>query len=123
MRYNPRLKSEILSYLNFPIIVEGKKDVQALQSMGFTRLYAIHETGVSIRERIEQIASTLDKKDKLCILTDFDKKGRALYMLIKKICQELGVKLDSSLRGLLIKARVSHIEGLDSFMEKIDKIN
>ena len=51
-----------------------------------------------------------------------DRKGKKLYMLIKSEMQMLGVRLDSSLRGLLIKAGLSHIEGFATFMGKIEKI-
>lgn len=117
------MKIEVGRYLDYVIVVEGKKDIRALNALGFERVYAIHETGVSLRERVEQISVELDRKDKVCILTDFDKKGKTLYLLLKKEFSEIpGVKLDSSLRGLLIKAGLSHIEGIKSFMEKVDKI-
>lgn len=122
MKFNPRLKQSVMKYIDYVIIVEGKKDVIALENLGFSKVYAVHETGTSLRERAEIIASKIAKKEKICILTDFDKKGKQLYMKLKSIFQEIGVSLDSSLRGLLIKARISHIEGLDSFMDKIDKI-
>jgi len=122
MRFNPKLKQQIEKYGDYVFIVEGKKDVSSLHALGFEKVHAIHATGVSIRERIEQIVPEIDRKDKVCILTDFDKKGKKLYMYIKPILQEYGVKLDSSLRGILIKSQISHIEGLYSFMKKIDKI-
>jgi len=122
MRFNPNLKQQIEKYKDYVFIVEGNKDVSSLQAVGFERVYALHTTGVSIRERIEQLVLEIDRKDKVCILTDFDKKGKKLYMYIKPILQEYGVKLDSSLRGILIKSQISHIEGLYSFMKKIDKI-
>lgn len=90
--------------------------------MGFEKLYAIHQTGVPIRERIRFIVEELDKKDRVCILTDFDKKGKQLYLLIKQEMQTLGVRLDSSLRGILIKSQVSHIEGLYDFVKKVNQI-
>jgi len=105
-------------YKPYVIIVEGKKDILSLKALGFQRVYAINAPGVPIKVRMEQIAQQLIKKDKVCILTDFDKKGKALYLLIKQIGQELGMNLDSSLRGLLLKAQVSHIEGLWQFFEK-----
>ena len=74
------------------------------------------------RERIEEIASNVLKKEKVCILTDLDKQGKKLYLLTKSILQELGVKIDSSFRGLLIKAKISHIEGLSNFLKKVDEI-
>jgi 5S rRNA maturation endonuclease (ribonuclease M5) len=123
MKFNPKLKQDIKKYLDYVIIVEGKKDVLSLKALGFERVYAVHKTGVSLREMVEKIAIDVDRKDRVCILTDFDKKGKQLYLLLKKEFSEIGgVKLDSSLRGLLIKARLSHIEGLYEFFEKIDKI-
>jgi len=120
MKFNVQLKTEIEKYLNYIIIVEGKKDVQSLKSLGFQKVYALHIPGVPIRERVEQITLIINKKEKICILTDLDKKGRQLYEKLKQIFQELGAHLDSSLRGILIKTRLSHIEGLFHFMEKIE---
>jgi len=123
VKFNPRLKADLEKYINYIIIVEGKKDITALKNLGFEKVYAIHSTSVPLRERVEQIVSQhIEKKDKVCILTDFDKKGKKLYLLIKPIFQELGVKLDSSLRGILLKSKISHIEGLDKFMSKIEQI-
>jgi 5S rRNA maturation endonuclease (ribonuclease M5) len=123
MKLNPRLKADIKKYLNYVIVVEGKKDVSSLKSLGFEKVYEIHKNHVSLKERIEQIASEIDKREKVCILTDFDKKGKTLYLLLKKEFLEIGVKLDSSLRGILIKSQLSHIEGLYSFIKKVDSIS
>ena len=122
VKFNPRLRQDIDRYKDYVMIVEGKKDVASLKALGFEKVYAIHNTGVPIRVRIEQIINILEKRDKVCILTDFDKKGKQLYLLLKKEMQMLGVRLDSSLRGILIKSRVSHIEGLYDFIKKIDQI-
>jgi 5S rRNA maturation endonuclease (ribonuclease M5) len=120
MKYNTSLKQDIQKYFDYVIIVEGKKDVSALKSLGFSKVYELHITSIPLRERIEQISKEISKKDKVCILTDFDKKGKQLYLYSKPIFQELGVKLDSSFRGLLLKAQVSHIEGLPSFLKKLE---
>jgi 5S rRNA maturation endonuclease (ribonuclease M5) len=109
-------------YKDYFIIVEGKKDVASLKGLGFSKVYAIHQTSVPIRERVEQLVGLIEKRDKVCILTDFDKKGKQLYLLLKKELSELGVRLDSSLRGILIKAQISHIEGLYSFMKKVEGV-
>ena len=122
MKLNPQLKTQIEKYKDYVIIVEGKKDVNALRSFGFEKVYAIHSTGIPLRERVEQIMSCIDKKEKICILTDLDKKGKQLYLNIKPIFQELGAHLDSSLRGILIKSKISHIEGIHKFLEKVENI-
>jgi len=123
MKFNQQLKEEIEKFKDYVIVVEGKKDVNALKSYGFEKVYTIHQNGTSIKERAEQIMLYMDKKDKVCILTDLDRRGRQLYMLLKTIFQELGARLDSSLRGIFIKAKISHIEGFDTFMRKVENIN
>jgi len=122
MKFNPRLKQELEKYKSYVILVEGKKDASALKHYGFSRVFEIHKTSVGLRERIEQISKHIERKDKVCILTDLDRKGKKLYMLVKPILIELGIKVDSSLRGLLIKSKVSHIEGISNFMKKIEEI-
>jgi 5S rRNA maturation endonuclease (ribonuclease M5) len=115
-----QLLKEIQKYQDMLIIVEGKKDKSALESLGFSRVFVINESGKSIYEKIEQIDEKTDK-EKVCILTDFDKKGRQLYFLLKRELVEKGVKIDSSLRSYLLKAGLSHIEGIDSFVKTIEK--
>ena len=122
MKYNIHLKSQIERFKDYVILVEGKKDVNSLKNAGFKKVYAIHQTGVTLRERLEQLARLKEKKEKVCILTDLDKRGKELYMKIKPILQELGMNLDSTFRGILIKAQVSHIEGLGNFFHKVEKI-
>ena len=122
MKFNQNLKAEIEKYKDYIIVVEGKKDLNALKSLGFQSIYAIHITGVSLRERAEQISKQINKKDKLCVLTDLDKRGKQLYRLLKSLFQELGVHLDSTLRGILIKSKVSHIEGINKFLDKLENV-
>ena len=119
MKFNSKLKQDVEKFKDYIILVEGKKDVHALKSLGFEKVYEIHKTSVSLRERIEEICSNIKRKEKVCILTDLDKKGKKLYMIIKPILQEHGVRLDSTLRGILIKSNLSHIEGLATFMNKL----
>lgn len=122
MKFNPKLKTDIGKYFDYVIIVEGKKDVAALKALGFEKVYPIHEAGVPIRERVYHLSQIINKKEKVCILTDFDKKGKKLYLLLKSLFQEQGVRLDSTLRGLLLQAGISHIEGLHAFFEKVKSI-
>ena len=116
-KMNPKLEKELEKAKSYLIIVEGKKDRTALEKLGFERIFVIHETGKSIGEKVEEILELCDKKDKVCILTDFDKKGKSLYLLLKSKLQEAGVRLNNSLRGSLLMERISHIEGLAKFLE------
>ena len=118
MKTDANFKNKLEKYFNYPVIVEGKKDVSSLEVVGFKRIYAINQNSVSLGERVEQIAFEIGRKNKICILTDFDKKGKELYFLLKKLFQEQGMQIDSSLRSLLFRAGISHIEGLAGFIEK-----
>lgn len=122
MKFNARLRADIERFQNYIIVVEGKKDIAALKLFGFGRIYAIHQNSVPLRERIEQIMANVGKKDRVCILTDLDRAGKLLYEKIKPVFQELGAHLDSSFRGILIKTKISHIEGITKFMEKVEGI-
>lgn len=106
------------------IIVEGKKDKNALISLNIPskNIFPINEDGRSLYEKIEEIENIAKKTKKSCvILTDFDKKGKQLYLIIKKELSNCGVKINNNLRNLLIKLNISHIEGLDTFFNKFMK--
>ena len=114
---NQQLLKDIEKAKDYLIIVEGKKDKFSLQALGFENIFVINETGKSLYEKIEQIQQLCEKKDKACILTDFDKKGKQLYLLLKTKLQEIGVRMDNTLRGVLLKERISHIEGLSHYIK------
>jgi len=122
MESNAKLRQEIERFRDYTVIVEGKKDVLALEGLGFRRVYAIHSEVESLRERIEEIASKISNKVKVCILTDFDKRGQKMHESVRSICQELGLKLDSRFRELLLKSGVSHVEGIYRFISRIDSL-
>lgn len=111
-----RLLKEIEKAKDYIIVVEGKKDKASLEKLGFQNIFMINETGKSLYEKIEQLVNLCDKKDKVCILTDFDKKGKFLYLLLKSKLSEFGVKLDNTFRGILLKEKISHIEGLSKYL-------
>jgi 5S rRNA maturation endonuclease (ribonuclease M5) len=114
------IPEKIEKYKSNIIIVEGKNDVSALKELGFIHVYPIHVTGIPLRVRAEQISLNVSKKDRVCILTDLDKKGKQLYLLLKPIFQELGAHLDPNLRSILLNSHVSHIESLPKFLEKFN---
>jgi 5S rRNA maturation endonuclease (ribonuclease M5) len=105
------IENEIGKYKDFLFIVEGKKDKQALVNLGFRNIFVINETGKSLGEKIEQI-ETLARKNKICILTDFDKKGKKLYLLLKSELGKRNVKMDNSLRHIFLRNNIQHIEDL-----------
>lgn len=105
----------LLKFREYFIVVEGKKDKEALKQLNFREIFVLNEAGKSLFEKIEEIETRAHGK-KICILTDFDKKGKKLYLLIKKELASKQVKLDNSLRVILLRHHVSHIEGLAHFV-------
>ena len=98
------------------IIVEGKKDRKALLELGLKNILVLNETGKSLYVKIEEFIEKIGKKECI-ILTDLDKKGKKLYFILKKQFLEHGIKTNGRLREMLIKARISHIEGFATFLE------
>jgi 5S rRNA maturation endonuclease (ribonuclease M5) len=100
------------------IIVEGIKDKKALEKFGLTKIITLS------KKPLYQIIETVAEKSKeTAILTDLDSKGKELYHKLFVGLQKYGIKIDNNLRELLFKAKISHIEGLGTFMEKKEKIN
>lgn len=113
------LKQEIEKSKPYLIIVEGKKDFLSLQKLGFQNIFIINKDSKSLYEKIEEIEQEAGKR-KICILTDFDKEGKKLYLTIKKELSKTKVKLDNSLRSILSKLKISHIEGLSHYLENAE---
>lgn len=109
---NKEAGKEIEKAKEMLIIVEGNKDKNALINLGFNNIFVINETGKSLYEKIEEIEKIAGKQ-KVCILTDFDKKGKKLYLLLKDELSKRKVRLDGSFRQFLLKNNVSHIEGIN----------
>ena len=121
MKFNPKLKSDISRYLGQIILVEGKKDEEILRNVGFSNIILIHQDGVSLSDRMKEISKLIPKKEKVCILTDFDKKGKMLYFKIKELCNDNEIKTDSTLRGLILLTGILNLKEWDSMMGKINK--
>ncbi|MBN2454612.1 toprim domain-containing protein [Candidatus Woesearchaeota archaeon] len=92
------------------IVVEGKKDLAALQRLGVkNRIFMINKPLFALSEEIA--AQTKD----IIILTDLDKKGKELYGRLSTQLQRLGVRIDSKYREFLFKnSKVRQIEGLNN---------
>ncbi len=111
-----QLKKEIEKAKDLFIIVEGEKDKKSLEALGFKKIFVINETGKSLYEKIEEVENRAGKS-KICILTDFDKKGKQLYLFLKAELSKRKVRLNNSFRQVLLKLNVTHIEGLANFIK------
>ncbi|MEM2954942.1 MAG: toprim domain-containing protein [Candidatus Nanoarchaeia archaeon] len=115
-------KTDVLSAVekainrNFIVIVEGYKDKTALEQLGFKNIIVFQ--GKPRYKKFEEIIDLVNTlKTEVIILTDLDKKGKQFYSIIKKELLHQGIKINNKLRNLLIKERISHIEGLATFVK------
>lgn len=110
--------NEIMDYIeelknnNKIVIVEGKKDKQALEQLGITNIITLS------KKPIFQIIEEISRKSKgVVILTDLDKEGKKLFGKLNSGLQYHGVKVDNKFRGFLFKkTKLRQIEGIIKYL-------
>ena len=94
------------------IIVEGRKDVESLRSLGING-----EIKLSSQQPLIDITEQLSRRGKdIVILTDWDRKGGIDYL------QAYGIIPNTDIRGrirFLVKKRIKDIESLSKYMGKL----
>jgi 5S rRNA maturation endonuclease (ribonuclease M5) len=99
---------EKLRLSNKLIIVEGKKDKEALKKFGIKNVITLKEPLYKICEEITD--------EKVIILTDLDKEGKRLYSKLKENLERNGIKIDDGFRLFLFKeTKLRQIEGLYTY--------
>ncbi len=96
----------------FLVVVEGKKDKEALEKLGFKRIKYLNKALYKI---VEEVVEELGKRkeEKVLILTDLDKKGEEIYKILNSALQARGIKVDDRLRKFLRRnSKIRQIEGL-----------
>ena len=95
----------------FNIFLLTSRIVQILLKAGkeYVGIMRIHEE-ISIKDMEKAIKEKFISKGEK--ITDLNKKGKKLYMLVKPLLQEHKVKLDSTLRGILIKSGITKIDSV-----------
>jgi len=94
------------------ILVEGKKDVKALKSLGLENIIAINgKPHIEILEKIYKYQKHPNFKElSVVILTDFDTEGKKLASRFKLLFQKYHIKCNSRLRNKFMKFGKSTIE-------------
>ncbi|MFX1486257.1 MAG: toprim domain-containing protein [Promethearchaeota archaeon] len=102
---------------SFPIVVEGKKDEQALRKLGIN--------GTIIRlsgRRLFEVADTMVSFKKVVILTDFDNRGERIAHQLSRHLEERGIHpiMNCRIRILNVtEGRIRQIEGLNRFVRNL----
>jgi len=111
---------------NFSLIVEGKKDKDALMKLGFSDIKVIS------RKSIFKFIEELPKNKKYVILTDFDREGEKKNKIFCKFFERNGISFNKNLRNIIKSTfQITKIEELikfsrlkeDVFYGKISTIN
>ncbi|AJF62471.1 MAG: Toprim protein [archaeon GW2011_AR20] len=97
------------------ILVEGKRDVKALNKLGIMNVSTIDKP---IYLMIENIVR---KNKEVAILTDFDRTGKILYSGLKHELQRNGIRVNDKYRKFLSRCKITHIEGIYTYYKNNSK--
>jgi len=104
-----------------PIIVEGKKDIQALKALGVEGLIISAKTGgrsfLDVISEIEESGA-----QEIILLLDFDRRGKELTKNLKQHLEKTKMRLNVAFwRELfsLVGTEVKDVEGLASYIETL----
>ncbi|WP_424356158.1 toprim domain-containing protein [Methanobacterium sp. MBAC-LM] len=103
-----------------PILIEGKKDEEALRKLGITgNIIKVSGSGLKLFEVAEIAAKT---SSKVIILTDFDKKGDILAKKLSEDIQSLGSHPDLNIRKNIIKITRRYIKDIESLPKHMKQL-
>ena len=112
------LELQDMSDMGAIIIVEGRKDVESLRSLGING-----EIKLSSQQPLIEITEQLSRCGKyIVILTDWDRKGGIVARKIIYYLQAYGIISNTDIRrriGFLVKKRIKDIESLSKYMGKL----
>jgi len=103
-----------------PIIVEGRKDLQALYKLNIRgSVICIKNSGKILPDLLDAVQSK-----SIIVLVDFDDEGITLVKMISTYLEKMGVKVNLTFwRRLkaLLKRNVKDVEGLPSYLKSLKK--
>lgn len=93
------------------VIVEGPKDARELKKFGIAKIITLS------RKPLFAVVEEAANNEEVAILTDLDAKGKELYHKLSRDLQSHGVKINNKLREYLFTTKLSHIEGLGTYLK------
>ena len=103
------LREFLESISDCTVIVEGKKDAQALEALGVDpENIVILNKGQSLLSTVEALAGD----GNVAILTDMDREGKHLYRKLLSMFSQYGITENPRPRELFAQLRISQVEGL-----------
>jgi 5S rRNA maturation endonuclease (ribonuclease M5) len=108
-----------LKNLDVPVLVEGKRDRQALMNLGLDGEILIVNTGHSLMEMCEDLSH---RYEEIILMLDWDAKGKELSKNIERNLVQLSVKTDRAFMVRifhLVSKETKEVEELDKLMERL----
>jgi len=99
-----------------PVVVEGKKDVEALNACGIFDVVSVNAKGgpVGTIEFLEERGV-----NEIIILTDYDRRGEQLHTRLRELAISAGISVNEDLRKKLHETtHVKYVEDLARILEK-----
>ncbi|MFQ6013135.1 MAG: toprim domain-containing protein [Thermoplasmata archaeon] len=105
--------------LHMPVIVEGKKDGEALRSLDVEGTIVRMHGGTTVFRLCEALA---EEHDEAIILTDWDRRGGQLSRLLREGLAANDLRANTEIRARLArlcKKEVKDVEGLKRLVNRI----
>jgi 5S rRNA maturation endonuclease (ribonuclease M5) len=106
-----------------PIIVEGKKDVETLRTLGVPGQIVTAKTGGKSRlDLISEIEKTGNRE--VILLLDFDRRGKEWTAILRENLEKARIKTNITFRKELLRfagRELKDIEGLDAYLQTLSR--
>lgn len=113
---------ELLKDINrdVPIIVEGKKDAEALRELGIKGKIITLHSGKSIYDFCEDIAA--GNFQRIIILLDWDERGESLYKTLCKLMDGIWEEFSGfrEIIKILCQKDIKDIEGMPKLLRRLN---
>lgn len=101
------LLEEFLDSINEPVIVEGRKDREALVNLGVSNIVQLQSASSHLA-----VVESLADYDRVVILTDLDREGKNLRRKLLRLFGPYGIHENRKPREILAKLKVQQVESL-----------
>ena len=105
--------------LTVPVLVEGRRDREALVAVGLEGNIEILNNGQHMTDRISGLAR---ENSRLIVLTDWDRKGKELFARLCELGRSEGMKVEEDhwrRMGPLVSKEIQVVEDLDMLMAQL----
>ncbi len=106
-----------------PIVVEGKKDLETLRTLGVHGLIVTAKTGgksrLDLLTEIEKIGYR-----EVILLLDFDRRGKEWTAILRQNLEKARIKVNVTYRKALLRSagkELKDIEGLAAYLQTLSK--